>query len=148
MHPAYAFPVHVRTGSVLLLGAYLLLYLPALCAQKLAADSAKLPKYDLENETRMKGIVQEVKLPPKERGREAAHLMVKSGDEVLDVYLCPGSFLGDLGVTFSKGDEISLTGSKVKHNDVELILAREVARGTDTLVLRDDKGNPVWGPSH
>jgi hypothetical protein len=24
------------------------------------------------------------------------------------------------------------------------ILAREVVKGTDTLVLRDDKGNPVW----
>ncbi|HXY51915.1 MAG TPA: hypothetical protein VEI01_20885 [Terriglobales bacterium] len=148
MHPAYPFPVQVRTRSVLLLGAYLLLYFPApLFAQKIAADSAKFPKYDLENETKMKGIVQEVKLPPKGSGREAAHLMVKSGDAVLDVYLCPESFLGDLGVTFSKGDEISLTGSKVKHNDVDLILAREVARGSDTLVLRDDKGNPVWGPS-
>jgi len=144
VHPAYAFPVHVRTGSVLLLGAYLLLYFPALCAQKLVADSVKLPKYDLENETRMKGIVQEVKLPPKGGERGAAHLMVKSGDSVYDVYLCPASFLNDMGITFGKGDEVSLTGSKVKQNDLDLILAREVAHGTDTLVLRDDKGKPVW----
>ena len=148
MYPVYQFPTRVRTGSVLLLGAYLfLLFAAPLCAQKPEADGAKLPKYDLENETKMKGIVQEVKLPPKGSEREAAHLMVKSGDAVLDVYLCPESFLGDLGVTFSKGDEISLTGSKVKQKDVDLILAREVARGADTLVLRDDKGKPVWGPS-
>ena len=50
----------------------------------------------------------------------------------------------DMGVSFSKGDEISLTGSKVKQGEADLILAREVVKGTDTLVLRDDKGNPVW----
>jgi hypothetical protein len=60
------------------------------------------------------------------------------------VYLCPESFLKDMGFSFSKGDEIALTGSKVKQESGELILAREVVKGTDTLVLRDDKGGPVW----
>jgi hypothetical protein len=49
-----------------------------------------------------------------------------------------------MGVSFSKGDEIALTGSKVKQREADLILAREVVKGSDTLVLRDDKGNPVW----
>jgi len=47
-------------------------------------------------------------------------------------------------VSFSKGDEIGLTGSRVKQGEGEWILAREVVRGADTLVLRDAKGNPVW----
>jgi len=64
--------------------------------------------------------------------------------ETVDVYLCPKSFLDDLGVSFGKGDEIALTGSKVKQGETDLILAREVVKGNDTLVLRDDKGNPVW----
>jgi hypothetical protein len=49
-----------------------------------------------------------------------------------------------MGVSFNKGDDISLTGSKVKQGEAELVLAREVVRGNDTVVLRDDKGNPVW----
>ena len=49
-----------------------------------------------------------------------------------------------MGVSFNKGDEISLTGSKVKHGETDLMLAREVVRGNDTVVLRDEKGNPVW----
>jgi hypothetical protein len=60
------------------------------------------------------------------------------------VYLCPKSFLDDMGVSFGKGDEIALTGSKIKWGESDLILAREVVKGTDTLVLRDAKGNPVW----
>jgi hypothetical protein len=69
---------------------------------------------------------------------------VKSGADSVDVYLCPKSFLDDMGVSLSKGDEIALTGSKVKQGEADLILAREVVKGSDTLVLRDDKGNPVW----
>jgi hypothetical protein len=124
----------------------LLLSAAHLNAQKSPVESTKPPKYDLGTESKTKGIVEEVKLPPKGSERQAAHLMVKSGDSIVDVYLCPGSFLDDMGVRFSKGDEISLTGSKVKQGDVDLFVAREVAKGTDTLVLRDDKGNPVWTP--
>ena len=62
----------------------------------------------------------------------------------MDVILCPKSFLDDMGVSFNKGDDIALTGSKVKQNGTDLILAREVVKGDVTLALRDDKGNPVW----
>ena len=97
---------------------------------------------DLSTETKMKGTIEEVKLP--DSGKEIAHLLVKVGADTVDVYLCPKSFLDDMGVSFSKGEELSLTGSKVKQGDAEMILAREIVKGTDTVVLRDGKGNPVW----
>ena len=114
-------------------------------AQKGQANS---PKYDLKTEAKMKGVVDELKLPPKGSEKEAAHLLVKNGADTLDVYLCPKSFLDDMGVTFSKGDEIALTGSRVRQGEADLILAREVVKGTDTLVLRDEKGDPVWSWRH
>jgi hypothetical protein len=101
-------------------------------------------KYDVQGEKKMKGTVEELKLPAKASPKEAAHLLMKVGTDTVDVYLCPTSYLDDMGVTFKKGDEISLTGSKVKQETSELILAREVVKGTDALVLRDDKGMPVW----
>jgi len=113
-----------------------------LLAQRAAETSP--PKYDVQTETKIKGTVEEVKLPPKGSEREAAHLLLKTGTDTVDVYLCPASFLDDMGVSFSKGDEISLTGSRVKQGEADLILAREVVKGTDTLVLRDEKGKPVW----
>jgi hypothetical protein len=36
----------------------------------------------------------------------------------------------------------------IKQGEPDLILAREVVKGTDTLVLRDEKGNPVWSWYH
>jgi hypothetical protein len=49
-----------------------------------------------------------------------------------------------MGVTFAKGDQITLTGSKVKQGEADVILAREIGKGTDSIVFRDDKGKPVW----
>jgi hypothetical protein len=49
-----------------------------------------------------------------------------------------------MGISFSKGDEIAVTGSKVKPEASVVILARKLEKGTDTLLFRDDKGNPVW----
>jgi hypothetical protein len=114
----------------------------------MAVQKTDSPKYDLQSETKMKGIVDEVKLPAKGSEKDAAHLLVKSGADVIDIYLCPKSFLDDMGVTFSKGDEIALTGSKVKAEGADLILAREVVKGNDTVVLRDGKGDPVWSWRH
>jgi hypothetical protein len=117
------------------------------CGAVVGAETAP-PKYDLQTETKMKGTVEEVKLPAKGNEKEVVHLLLKNGDGVVDLYFCPKSFMDDMGVSFSKGDELAFTGSKVKYGGADLILAREVLKGSDTLVLRDEKGNPVWSWKH
>jgi hypothetical protein len=109
---------------------------------------ATLPKYDLGTEAKMKVTIEELKLPAKGNEKDAAHILVKSGADTLDIYLCPKSFLDDMGANFAKGDEVTVTGSKIKQDGADLILAREVVKGTDTLMLRDDKGKPVWNWRH
>ena len=113
-------------------------------AQKNQTASANQPKYDLKTEAKLKGTVEDLRLPPKGSEKEITHIVLKNGADAVDVYLCPQAFLADMGFSFSKGDEIALTGSKVKQGESDLILAREVVKGSDTLVLRDDKGSPVW----
>src|SRR5882672_8876022 len=73
------------------------------------------PKYDLQTEVKIKGTVLEIKAPEKEK--DNIHMMLKSGEDTLDVLLCPKSFLTEMGTAFAKGDEIALTGSKVKVED-------------------------------
>jgi len=125
-----------RSGETNPSGDFWKLIFPAivlLCTLPLVAQKAQEtspPKYDVHTETKIE--------------KEVAHLLVKTGTDTVDVYLCPKSFLEDMGVSFCKGDEIAITGSRVKQGEADLILAREVVKGTDTLVLRDDKGNPVW----
>jgi len=130
--------------SLLLAAFFTILFATAVQSQKTKPDSGRTPKYDPSTEMKTKGIVEDVKLPPKGSEKEIAYLVMKAGAETLDVYLCPKSFLDDMGVSFNKGAEIALIGSKVKENGADLILAGEVVNGNDTVVLRDEKGNPVW----
>jgi len=117
---------------------------PLLCSALLLAQAG--PKYDTATEAKFKGTVEELKMPPK--AKDIAYLTIKSGPDTFDIYLCPKSFIDDMGVSFAKGDEIAFTGSKIKQGDSDMVLAREVVKGTDTLVLRDEKGNPVWNWKH
>jgi hypothetical protein len=115
-----------------------------IAASVISASAQTSPKYDASSEIKMKGTVEDLKVPPKGHEKEIVHLVMKNGDQAVDVYLCPKSFMDDMGVTFNKGDEIAFTGSKVTQGGSEMMLAREVVKGQDTLVFRDGQGKPVW----
>ena len=112
----------------------------------LAASAAAQapPKYDSTTETKVKGTVQDVKLVPPSGGKPLEYLTLKSGADTVDVLLCPKSFYDDMGASFKAGDEIEVTGSKVKQGGSDVILAREVTKGNDVLILRFKDGKPAW----
>jgi len=102
------------------------------------------PTYDTATETKVKGTVEEIKPAVSESKNAPIELMVKGESSTMEVSLCPKPFLDELGVVFTKGDKLEITGSKVKRGDLEQVLAREVVKGNDTVVLRDKAGKPVW----
>jgi hypothetical protein len=101
-------------------------------------------KYDLQTETKTKGVVDEIKLFDLGTRKDFVQLVVKSGEDKLVVYVCPKSFQDEMGITFAKGDEITITGAKAKQEEADVILARELIRGQETFLFRDGKGNPIW----
>lgn len=120
------------------------LCLTAGLCQETPHSKASAIKYDLQTETKTKGVVDEVKLFDLGTRKDFVQLIVKSAEEKVVVYVCPKSFQDEMGITFSKGDEITVTGSKMKQEDSGVILAREMERGQETFLFRDGKGNPVW----
>jgi hypothetical protein len=122
---------------------FLLLYAVPGISQK-TQDASNLPGYDTHTEMKTKGVVDEINVLPLGTKKELTELIIKSGADKIHIYVCPKTFQEELGISFSKGDEIAVTGSKVKQEAGDVILARELVRGTDTLVFRDDKGAPVW----
>ena len=100
------------------------------------------PNYDPTTETKIKGVVSELKFTS--NAKPAALLVMKSGSDTVQVFLCPKSFLDDMGTTFKPDDKVEVTGSKVKQNGEDLILAREVVKGDDTITLRFKDGKPAW----
>src|SRR5260370_23420931 len=123
---------------------FLMLCVTMAPAQKPSQDAGGLPKYDLHSEMKTKGVVDEVKLLPLGAKRDITELVIKNGDDKVYIYVCPKAFQEQTGINFAKGDEVAVTGSKVKLEALDIILARQLGNGTDTLLFRDDKGNPVW----
>jgi hypothetical protein len=133
-----------RVPPPLQLAFCLLLCLPLALSQQAAQKDGGAPKYDQKTEAKTKGVVDEINLLTLGSRKDFVQLVVKSGDDKVSAYICPKPFQDEIGITFAKGDEITLTGSKVKQQDLDVILVRELVKGTDTLMFRDDKGTPVW----
>jgi len=102
------------------------------------------PKYDPATEGKFKGVVEELKYVPPSGAKPVAYLVVKSGPDAMQIFLCPKKFLDDMGVNFKANDEVEVTGSKIKQDGADLTLAREVVKGGDTLTLRFKDGKPAW----
>lgn len=113
------------------------------------AFSQSQPKYDRATETTVKGTVEELKLVPPSGAKTLAYLVEKTGPDkdkdTVQIFLCPKKFLDDIGVAFKADESIEVIGSKVKQQDgADLILAREIVKGGETLTFRFEDGKPAW----
>jgi len=117
-----------------------------LAALTFVAASAfpQAPKYDPSTETTFKGVVEQLKLVPPNGTKSVVYLVLKSTPDNAEVFLCPKSFLDEIGVTFKADDAIEITGSKVKQDGADLTLAREIVKNGETLTLRFKDGKPAW----
>jgi hypothetical protein len=111
-----------------------------------AADnkSQPAPAYDTTAMIDVHAKVTEVREVSKGSAMEGLHLMLQTAGETLDVYIGPGEFVKLFEVTFKKGDEIHVIGSRVAFEGSTVVLAREVSIGKVTLLCRDKQGEPLW----
>ena len=72
------------------------------------------------------------------------HLSLKTNDGIIDVHLGPTQFLADQGLTVTAGQKIEVTGSKIKYQNTDALIARTVKLGEKTFELRDEQGYPKW----
>lgn len=112
------------------------------------AFSQAPPKYDRTTETTIKGTVEELKFVPPSGTKPVAYIVEQTGPDkgkdTVQIFLCPKKFLDDIGVAFKADEAIQVTGSKVKQDGADIILAREVVKGGETLTFRFQDGKPAW----
>ena len=73
------------------------------------------------------------------------HLQVRTPkNELMSVHLGPSWYLDRQDVSLQVKDKIQVKGSKVTIADKPALIAAEVKKGAQTLVLRDADGFPVW----
>ena len=103
------------------------------------------PRYDPATVVYLRVVVTDVRAAAAENGLDGVWLTVRAEVRTnLDVYLGPASFLKEFDITFAKGDEIQIIGSKIRIAKGVIVLAREVRKGSATLYLRGRNGEPFW----
>jgi hypothetical protein len=122
-------------------------FLRAAVTEKSAAP-AEDPRYDPATEVTVLAIVTDIREVPRGNPLNGVHLSVKpesQESQVIDVYLGPADFIKQFEIHFAKGDEVRVTGSRVKTaNGSHVILVREVRKDLETLSCRRAKGEPNW----
>jgi len=108
--------------------------------------------YNPKMETTITGTVEQVEtaeLPGGGFSQQAEgkfsgpiYLNLQAASGILKVVLGPSWFVESKGFKFAQGDQIEVTGSKFQ--DQNTIVAREVKKGDQVLVLRNAQGIPEW----
>jgi hypothetical protein len=69
-------------------------------------------------------------------------LDLKTDSRTLKMVLGPSWYVESKGFKFAQGDQVEVTGSRFQDQDT--IVAREVKKGDQVLVLRSTQGIPEW----
>jgi hypothetical protein len=115
---------------------------PAAPAPPAKAPAVRAPEYDVKTEVTIKGVVEDFHESQMRGDHPGLHLIVKTETESIEVHACPVRFMKELDFAIEKGDTVKVIGSRPGGTGV--VVAREVAKGQTSLILRDKTGAPVW----
>jgi hypothetical protein len=100
--------------------------------------------FDPGTVTTVQGEVLDVERIPRGRRGEGVHLVLAAGSEKLAVHLGPAFFVDEQSLKLAKGDRIEVKGSRVVMGGAPALIAQEIKRGGESMVLRDADGVPLW----
>jgi DNA polymerase III alpha subunit len=107
------------------------------------------PRYDVQTVGTFVGTVTAVGSHTGKRGNARTRVTIDTKAGPVELHLGPTVFLDEKKLTFAKGDQITVLGSRVKQDDGrELVIARQVTKGTQVLKLRNEEGRPLWEERH
>lgn len=110
-----------------------------------AADGPYGRMFDPKTVVTVSGAISSVATITPLRGMGAGvHLMLKSKGETVDVHLGPSWYLESQDADLKVGDAIEVRGSRIEIDHKPVLIAIELKRGDDVLVLRDADGFPRW----
>jgi hypothetical protein len=101
--------------------------------------------YDAKTVETVSGEVTSVQemTPFKDMGR-GVHLMLKTDKETISVHLGPVWYIERQDTKIAAGDKIEVKGSLITYEGKPAIIAAEIHKGDEVLMLRDASGIPMW----
>jgi hypothetical protein len=136
-----------RLQSALLAGVELLyLTLTAFAASPQLTDSVvdDEPRYDPATVRRYAGTVIAVTVQRGRRGILVTRAILTTRDGIVHIHLGPSLHLAERMFHIANGDFLTVAGSWVPEARAYVLIAREVTKGTEFLLLRSDAGRPLW----
>ncbi|HVO63941.1 MAG TPA: hypothetical protein VMT53_23670 [Terriglobales bacterium] len=115
-----------------------------LYAQMGPGPGKRMSNYDPKSEVTMSGTVDHITQQSGRRGWQGTHLFLKTDNGVIEVHVGPADYIASQQFSFAAGDVVEVTGSKIKMQDQDVLLAREIKKEGKTLVLRNPQGVPNW----
>ena len=89
-------------------------------------------------------VIKVEKIMPVKGMSYGIHIILKTATGDIDVHLGPAWYIDNQDVSVKKGDTVEVKGSKVTVGGKPAIIAAEVKKGDETLMLRDEAGFPYW----
>jgi hypothetical protein len=119
------------------------------CPQAHGADvtcpHATTGRYDPRSVETVSGTIETMSIVTHKRISEGVQLQLRTNDgKTMPVHLGPSWFIENQPLKLQVGDEITVRGSRITYADAPALIAAEVQRGNDTLMLRDREGYPEW----
>jgi hypothetical protein len=102
-------------------------------------------KYDPKSEQTIKGTVAKILRVqfPDNNCYLIAVVNTDKGDVLTN--LGPVWFIDENNLVVNEGDQIEITGSVIRTNGRYILIAGQFKKGNQSLVLRNQSGNPQWG---
>lgn len=110
-----------------------------------AVDSSYGRMFDPKSVVTVSGTISSIDdvIPFKGMGT-GVHLMLKTQSETADVHLGPRWYVESQDADLKVGDAVEVRGSRIEIDRKSVLIAIELKRGDEVLVLRDADGFPRW----
>jgi hypothetical protein len=101
--------------------------------------------YDPKTVETVKGEVVDIdQITPHKGMGYGVHVRLKTGMETIAVHLGPSWYIEHQDIKIQPKDEIEVKGSRVTFDGNPALIAAEVRKGSEILLLRDASGVPMW----
>jgi hypothetical protein len=108
--------------------------------QARAATPGTAPAYHADYEGLFAGTVESVM---RHAGMDV-QLTVGAGEATYEVLVAPMDWLDRQNVAFRTGEKVDVVGARQDAATPNVIVAREIRSASQTVVLRDADGRPLW----
>ena len=134
------------TSLLALVGVVVLVGTSQSAAQRGAGRNPRPGQYDLKAEQTISGTVEEVRRVGGSGPTPGTHVTLRTTTGTVDLALGPSWYMTEKKFALAKGDQIDVIGAKASVEGGDVILVREIKKGSETMAFRNASGLALWSP--